>query len=95
VVLVKGWAYGEGGTALAGKPCLWAVTTGGAEDAYTEQGRHGRPFGDFAPVVERTARYCGMRWLDPFVLHGAHFLDEAALVEATRRLRDRIVEAAP
>ena len=94
VVLVKGWAYGEGGTALAGKPCLWAVTTGGDEQAYTPQGRHGRAFADFAPVVERTARYCGMRWLEPFVAHGAHLVDEAALREAAQRLRDRIVEAA-
>ena len=28
-VLVKGWAYGEGGGALAGKDCLWVTTTGG------------------------------------------------------------------
>jgi glutathione-regulated potassium-efflux system ancillary protein KefF len=95
VVLVKGWAYGEGGTALAGKPCLWAVTTGGDEEAYSAEGRHGRAFEDFAPVVERTARYCGMHWLEPFVLHGAHIVDEAALREAGRRLRDRIEEAAP
>jgi putative NADPH-quinone reductase len=26
-VLVSGFAHSEGGTALAGKPCLWAVTT--------------------------------------------------------------------
>jgi glutathione-regulated potassium-efflux system ancillary protein KefF len=93
-VLVKGWAYGEGGTALAGKPCLWAVTTGGDEEAYSASGRHGRAFEDFAPVVERTARYCGMRWLEPFVLHGAHSVDEEALRAAAIGLRARIAEAA-
>ena len=31
-VLALGWAYGEGGTALRGKHCLWVPTTGGDED---------------------------------------------------------------
>src|SRR5687768_12986761 len=26
-VLTTGWAYGEGGRAIAGKRCLWVVTT--------------------------------------------------------------------
>lgn len=94
VVLVKNWAYGPGGDKLSGKPCLWAVTTGGDENAYTAEGRHGRPFGDFVPVVERTARYCGMRWLEPFVLHGAHVIDDAALREAANALRARVMEHA-
>ena len=29
VVLLRGWAYGEGGDALQGKHCLWVTTTGG------------------------------------------------------------------
>ena len=29
VVLLRGFAYGDGGTALAGKPCLWVPTAGG------------------------------------------------------------------
>ena len=33
-VLERGWAYGNGGTALAGKHCLWVPTVGGAEDTY-------------------------------------------------------------
>src|SRR6185312_3179560 len=35
-VLAHGWAYGEGGTALHGKRCLWVVTTGAGPQAYTE-----------------------------------------------------------
>ena len=92
VVFVKGWAHGDGGTALTGKACLWAVTTGGDEHAYTSAGRHGEPFADFIPVMERTARYCGMRWLEPFVLYGAHAVSDEALGEAGRRLRERIVD---
>jgi glutathione-regulated potassium-efflux system ancillary protein KefF len=90
VVLAKGWAYGEGGTALQGKECLWAVTTGADEDAYTEQGKHAHDFSAFAPVVKQTARFCGMRWHEPFVLHGAHIVTEPQLAAATARLRERL-----
>ena len=89
-VLVRGWAYGEGGTALHGKACLWAPTTGGDEAAYSSSGRHAHPFAAFVPVVEQTARYCGMRWLEPFVLYGAHSMDERSLESMGQALRARI-----
>lgn len=89
-VLVKGWAFGEGGTALAGKDCLWAVTTGGDEHAFTAQGRHGRAFADFVAPVEQAARFCGMNWLEPFVVHGAHRIDDAALARSAAAFRARI-----
>ena len=92
VVLVRGWAYGKGGTALAGKDCLWATTSGGDERAFSAAGRHHRAFGDFAPVVEETARYCGMNWLAPYAVHGAHEISGEALREAGRGLRARIDE---
>lgn len=89
-VLVRGWAYGEGATGLRGKDCLWIVTTGGDEAAYSASGRHGHPFGVFVPVVEQTARYCGMNWLEPFVLYGAHVISDAELEQAALRLRARL-----
>ena len=64
-VLVRGFAYGQGGKALWGKRCQWVVTTGGDEHAFGPHGMHSRPFSDFSPVVEQTARFCGMRWEDP------------------------------
>lgn len=90
VVLVKGWAYGPGGTALQGKDCLWVATTGGERDAFTPSGKHAHPFEAFAPVVEQTARFCGMRWLEPFALHGAHQVRETVLREAGVKLRERL-----
>jgi glutathione-regulated potassium-efflux system ancillary protein KefF len=89
-VLVRGWAYGEGGTALAGKDCLWVTTTGGDAGAYTAEGRHGREFADFVPALERTAKYCSMRWLEPFVVHGAHLVSDEELKAAAEALRGRI-----
>jgi glutathione-regulated potassium-efflux system ancillary protein KefF len=89
-VLVKGWAYGEGGTALAGKDCLWITTTGGDEATYTPAGAHGHVFDAFVPVMEQTARFCGMSWLPPFVGHGAHLVDDAALAASCEVLRQRV-----
>jgi glutathione-regulated potassium-efflux system ancillary protein KefF len=93
-VLVEGWAYGEGGAALRGKDCLWITTTGGDEAAYTPAGRHAHPFAAFVPAVEQTARFCGMNWLEPFVVHGAHIVDDASLAASGERLRRRFLEYA-
>jgi glutathione-regulated potassium-efflux system ancillary protein KefF len=90
VVLTKGFAYGEGGTALHGKTCLWAVTTGGDDSAFSEAGRHHRAFAAFTPVVEQTVRYCGMTWAPPFVVHGAHQISDDELAEAARGFRKRV-----
>jgi len=78
-VLAFGWAYGAGGTALAGKHCLWVATTGGDENTYAPSGLHARPFASFAPAIEQTARYCGMEWEPPYIVYGANGLDEAQL----------------
>jgi glutathione-regulated potassium-efflux system ancillary protein KefF len=95
-VLGVGWAYGTGGTALAGKHCLWATTTGALEAAYSAQGEHGHPFAAFEPVMKQTARFCGMQWLEPIVVHGAHRIDAARLQAAAQAYRDRIAPfAAP
>jgi glutathione-regulated potassium-efflux system ancillary protein KefF len=89
-VLVRGWAYGKDARGLRGKDCLWAVTAGGDADAFEEGGRHGHPFEAFVPVVEQTARYCGMRWLEPFVVEGAHLISDEELAQAARGLRARL-----
>jgi glutathione-regulated potassium-efflux system ancillary protein KefF len=89
-VLVKGWAHGDGGVALAGKDCLWATTTGGDADAFSPEGRHRHPFASFVAPIETTARYCGMNWLEPFHVHAAHLCGELALREAGASLRARL-----
>jgi glutathione-regulated potassium-efflux system ancillary protein KefF len=86
-VLVGGWAQGDAGQALKGKDCLWVTTTAGDGDSFTPAGEHGHPFEAFVPVVEQTARHCGMNWLPPMVVNGAHLVSEAVLLEAGDRLR--------
>lgn len=81
VVLLPGWAYGRGGTALTGKTYLLAVTTGSPADAYAPGATHARPFADYLPAFRQTAALCGMHWAAPHVLHGAHDAD-ADTIEA-------------
>ncbi|WP_332826048.1 glutathione-regulated potassium-efflux system oxidoreductase KefF [Ramlibacter sp.] len=71
-VLRYGWAYGRGGTALRGKDLWLVATTGGPESSYHPQGYNRYFFDAFLPPYEQTATLCGMRFLPPLVLHGAH-----------------------
>ncbi|MBX3271094.1 MAG: glutathione-regulated potassium-efflux system oxidoreductase KefF [Sandaracinaceae bacterium] len=89
-VLARGWAYGEGGTALHGKRCLWVVTTGAGPSAFRPEGMHGHPMEAFVPPVEQTARFCGMRWEEPLVVHGAHTVGDEALAAAAADYRRRL-----
>jgi glutathione-regulated potassium-efflux system ancillary protein KefF len=91
-VLVRGFAYGPEGSRLAGKDLLWVPTTGGDDAAYSAAGRHKHAFSAFMPGIEQTARYCGMNWLEPMVLLGAHEIPDEALRDAGLRLRARLEE---
>lgn len=79
VVLEAGWAYGEQGRALRGKDYLLVLTTGSLEEAYRADGVHRHAFDAFLAPFEQTAHFCGMRWLPPLVLHGAHQVTQSAV----------------
>jgi glutathione-regulated potassium-efflux system ancillary protein KefF len=86
-VLGAGWAYGAGGTAVRGKKVLWVTTTGAPGAAYQPGGMHGHPFEAFVPAISQTAIFCGMKWLGPLVVHGAHRISDADLGESVARYR--------
>lgn len=89
-VLTYGWAYGPGGTALAGKD-LWLVcTTGGPEASYHPQSYNRYFFDAFLPPYEQTAALCGMRFLPPLVLHGAHSASAAEVDAHVSTFRERL-----
>jgi glutathione-regulated potassium-efflux system ancillary protein KefG len=92
LVLEHGWAYGTGGTALAGKTLLAAVSAGGRESAYRPDGLNRREVREFLAPVEQTARLCGMDWLAPFVVHGTHAMEPREIERAAADYR-RVVEA--
>ena len=79
-VLTYGWAYGgdagpssQGdGRALQGKDLWLVASTGGPDASYHPEGYNRYFFDAFLPPYEQTAAVCGMRFLPPMVLHGAH-----------------------
>jgi glutathione-regulated potassium-efflux system ancillary protein KefF len=71
-VLSYGWAYGRAGTALHGKDLWLVASTGGPEASYHPAGYNRYFFEAFLPPYEQTAALCGMRFLPPLLLHGAH-----------------------
>jgi len=71
MVLEHGWAYGDDGTKLSGKITFNAITTGGPAAAYRREGYNRFSVRELLAPWEQTASLCGMRWLAPFVAHGA------------------------
>jgi putative NADPH-quinone reductase len=90
VVLEDGWAYGPSGTALLGKDFWLVATTGGPGESYHETGYHRHSFSAFLPPIEQTIDLCGMRWLPPLILHGAHQVDDAVVEAHAERYRQRL-----
>jgi glutathione-regulated potassium-efflux system ancillary protein KefF len=89
-VLAFGWAYGPGGTALQGKDLWLAATTGGPEDSYRPDSYNRYFFDAFLPPYEQTAALCGMRFLPPLLLHGAHRVGATAIEEHARVYAERL-----
>ncbi len=95
VVLVRGWAYGDGGVALQGKHCLWVATTGGRESSFAETGVHQLPFAEFMAPIRQTAIFCGMVWEQPLAVHGAHVIADDEIAAAATAFRERLSNWSP
>ncbi|MDQ6628787.1 MAG: NAD(P)H-dependent oxidoreductase [Pseudomonadota bacterium] len=78
-VLAFGWAYGPDGTALRGKDLWLVASTGGQQESYRPDSYNRYFFDAFLPPYEQTAALCGMRFLPPLLLHGAHKASNAEL----------------
>lgn len=89
-VLSYGWAYGEGGGALRGKDLWLVATTGGPERSYHPQGYNRYFFDAFLPPYEQTAALCGMRFLPPLLLYGAHSASEPEVADHIETFRQRL-----
>ena len=89
-VLTFGWAYGPGGNALRGKDLWLVATTGGPEDSYRPDSYNRYFFEAFLPPYEQTAALCGMRFLPPMMLHGAHRAAEREVAEHEQIYAERI-----
>ncbi|MCT8159704.1 NAD(P)H-dependent oxidoreductase [Pseudoruegeria sp. SHC-113] len=71
LVLEHGFAYGAGGTQLAGKAMMLAVTAAGPESAYRPEGYQHFDMRTFLTPLEQTARLSKMQFLPPYVLYGS------------------------
>ena len=91
-VLSFGWAYGPDGTALRGKDLWLVASTGGPEDSYRPESYNRYDFDAFMPPYEQTAALCGMRFLPPLVLHGAHRASEAELAAHAETYARRLAD---
>ena len=90
-VLAFGWAYGPGGAALKGKDLWLVASTGGPQDSYRPDSYNRYFFDAFLPPYEQTAMLCGMRFVPPLVLHGAHRVDDDELRAHVALVTDRLL----
>jgi glutathione-regulated potassium-efflux system ancillary protein KefG len=93
MVLEHGWAYGAGGTRLEGKITFNAITTGGPASAYHRDGYNRFTMRELLAPWEQTANLCGMRYLPPFVAHGALRSASEIGLDALQEGYRRVVEA--
>lgn len=89
-VLEKGFAYGEGGTALHGKYWMQTLTTRGPESGYQREGYNHFTVAEFLRPFEQTARLCGMIPLEPFLVQGVGRISDEELERIARAYRDLI-----
>ena len=89
-VLSYGWAYGEGGTMLKGKDLWLVATTGSPEASYHPQAYNRYFFDAFLPPYEQSATLCGMRFLPPLILYGAHSVGPEVVAEHIKVFHQRL-----
>jgi glutathione-regulated potassium-efflux system ancillary protein KefG len=87
LVLEYGFAYGRDGGRLHGKHLLSAVTTGAGAAAYCRDGSNYYSMHELLAPFHQVARFCGMRWLPPFVVHDTLQSGDAAFREAAEDYR--------
>lgn len=95
VVLTRGFAYGEGGTALHGKDFMQAISTGAFPEAYRADGIHHYSLEEFLKPFKQTAKFCGMNYLPPMVIQGGHSLSDEVIREHAGRFRKFLEDYRP
>jgi len=93
LVLEHGFAYGAGGTRLAGKAMMLAVTAAGPVEAYSPEGYQRHSLRTFLTPLEQTARLCKMTFLPPYVLYASLRAPEAGTLEPHAQGYGRLLAA--
>ncbi len=88
-VLAFGWAYGEGAI-IRGKRWQSAVTVGAHTEEYTPEGSRRYSVPEFLRPYERTAAFCGLEWLPPFLVYGAGVIGDHEILTSAERYADHL-----
>jgi glutathione-regulated potassium-efflux system ancillary protein KefG len=91
LVLEFGWAYGPGGIYLKGKQVFNAISSGGAKEAYTKEGRHAHTMREFLLPFHQTAKLCNMVYLPPFQVNGTHKITPESIEENAEKYKNTIL----
>lgn len=92
LVLEYGWAYGPGGIFLKNKYILNAITSGGAKEVYSNEGRNRFTIEEFLRPFEQTAYLCNMRYLPCFHMGGTHRISTSELQGVAEVYRNLILD---
>jgi glutathione-regulated potassium-efflux system ancillary protein KefG len=92
LVLEYGFAYGTGGTKLQGKLFLTAITTGAPPGAYCRTGFNCFTIRQLLAPFEQTAKFCGMRYLPPFVVHSTLGFRDEKEIHAQAQAYQHVIE---
>ncbi len=93
LVLLHGWAYGQGGEHLAGKLTFNAVTAGAPREAYRADGYNRFTVRELLRPWEQTAHLCGMKYLGPFVVYGTLKIENHADMHEASTAYRSLIEA--
>jgi len=94
-VLEYGFAFGSGGNALRGKDWLSVVSAGQHSDSYHRDGHNRRSVAELLYPYECSANHCGMRYMEPIVVHNAHQVSDGELEVLVGNYRRRLIDYRP
>jgi putative NADPH-quinone reductase len=94
VVLPDCWSGRDADGVLKGKRCWLVASTASAASDFAAGALHGRPFDHYLAPYRQLAAVCGMEWIAPLVLHGAHAVEAQTVDLHVATFADRLQEFA-
>ncbi len=91
LVLEAGFAYGDQGFQLKGKYWINSVTMGGTFESYSSEGYNQFPLDESLKPFEQTAKFCGMKFLQPFTIYDVLRASKEELVDEAEAFRKHLI----